>query len=292
MFRFTILGIPFYMIIFFFFIYSFLGWIAEICYAYHNRKVFVNRGFLFGPICPIYGGSLVCIIVLTNSVKDNIFLLFLFATIITSFLEYVTGFFLEKVFKSKWWDYTEDPFNLHGRICLHFSIMWGIATTILIKIIHPIINYAISLLSIETSNIILVIILSILMIDLIFTLKSLIKLKPIIIELSKITNELKNRYATLLAITKEKTIDKLDFPTVGVKDLVIKYNNYYNNLNFNHKRLLQAFPSLSTLILDKIVRQMKDKFIQIRDSMRLELLKNKDDVIDEISDIIKLDERK
>lgn len=292
MFNFSILGIPFYMIVFFFFIYSFLGWISEVGYAYHNRKIFVNRGFLFGPLCPIYGSSLVLAIVLTNEIKSNLLLLFIFATIITSTLEYFTGLILEKLFNLKWWDYSEDPFNLHGHICLHFSIMWGIVTTIIIKIIHPIINFLVLAIPMFIAIPLFYVLIVLLFLDFFYTLNSLIQLKPIIVELSKITNELKNRYLSILSITKEKTIDKVDISEINIRDLFAKYNNYYNDLSFNHKRLLKAFPTVSILSLDKLIKQFKEKFLQLKDNMKDELLDIRGTVKDENSDFIDINEKK
>lgn len=292
MFNFSILGISFYMIVFFFFIYSFIGWISEVSYAYHNRRIFVNRGFLFGPLCPIYGSSLVLVIVLTNEVKSNLLLLFIFATIITSTLEYFTGLILEKLFNLKWWDYSEDPFNLHGHICLHFSIMWGIVTTIIIKFIHPIITSFVLAIPMFIAIPLFYILIVLLFSDFCFTLKSLIQLKPIIVELSKITSELKNRYLSILSITKEKTLDKVDISEISIRDLLAKYNNYYNGLSFNHKRLIKAFPTVSILSLDKLIKQLKEKFLQIKGTMKDELLEIKGTVLDEISDFIDIDEKK
>lgn len=280
MFDFFILGIPFYKLILFFVIYSFLGWISEISYAFYNRRIFVNRGFLFGPICPIYGSGLVVVIILTSGVKNNLFLLFIFATLITSFLEYVTGFILEKLFHSKWWDYTEDPLNLHGRICLHFSIMWGAATAIIIKIIHPIINSFVDIMSFEITEYILYSSIILLFLDFSFTLKSLIQLKPILNEIIKIGNELKGRYTHTISSTKVKTLERIETTELNLKEIMTRYNTYYNNLNFNHRRLLKAFPTVSILRVETLTKQIKDKLLQLKESMKEEVIQIKEDLSD------------
>ena len=104
----------------YFYIYSFLGWCCEVVYAYKNQIKFVNRGFLIGPICPIYGFCALSITKMLNSIESNILFLFIFASIVVSLIEYYTGYLLEKTFNKKYWDYSEDPFNIHGRICVHF----------------------------------------------------------------------------------------------------------------------------------------------------------------------------
>ena len=129
-----------YDLIYFFAIYSFLGWCIEVLYYIKKEHKFVNRGFLYGPFCPIYGAGVVSIIVLLDNFQNNILYLFILAFFLTSFIEYFTGLILEKIFKSKWWDYTNDPFNINGRICLLYSLIWGIASVGVIKIIHPIIG--------------------------------------------------------------------------------------------------------------------------------------------------------
>ena len=114
----------FYEVLWIFIIYAFIGWCAEVSYAAVNRGIFVNRGFLNGPYCPIYGCGVVIVVTVLMPLKDNLFLLFVGSVVLTSVLEYITGFLLEKVFHNKWWDYSNLPFNLHGYICLKFSIYW------------------------------------------------------------------------------------------------------------------------------------------------------------------------
>lgn len=132
-----------YDIVYLFAFYSFCGWCLEVAYYFKNEKRFVNRGFLKGPFCPIYGCCIVTLVFLLDSYRKNIPLLFLSAFFITSIMEYITGFILEKIFKAKWWDYSDDPFNIHGRVCLPYSLFWASAEVVIITIINPIIVKAI-----------------------------------------------------------------------------------------------------------------------------------------------------
>ena len=140
----NLLSYNFYNLFFYFIIYSFLGWCVEVLYAYKNQKKFVNRGFLHGPICPIYGLCISSMVIVLDNINVTLPLLLILATIVISTIEYLTGYILEKLFKTKYWDYTDDPFNIHGRICLHFSIMWGITSVGVVKIIHPLIKYIVT----------------------------------------------------------------------------------------------------------------------------------------------------
>lgn len=124
----------------YFMIYSAIGWGAEVSYAAVCHGRFVNRGFLCGPLCPIYGIGAILIIICLAPIAERLILLFLSSVILTSLLELVTGFVLEKYFHTKWWDYSEYPMNIGGYVCLKFSLLWGIACVLLVRVIHPIIS--------------------------------------------------------------------------------------------------------------------------------------------------------
>lgn len=168
-----------YNLISYFFIYSFLGWLVEVAYAYMNQKKFVNRGFLHGPICPIYGTSILSMVLLLTNFNGNLFSLFIITTLITSIIEYFTGYLLEKIFKKKYWDYTDDPFNIHGRICVPFSIMWGTVSIGVIKIVHPIVSSVVNSFSINLLIFIVYSLFIVFILDLSSTLAKLINFKKI-----------------------------------------------------------------------------------------------------------------
>lgn len=118
-------------------IYSVLGWCVEVAYAAVHRGCFVNRGFLNGPVCPIYGFGILIVVLLLEPVKDNFALLFFGSVVLTSALEFLVGFIMERFFKDKWWDYSNNPFNIKGYICLEFSIIWGLGCVLVVDVVHP-----------------------------------------------------------------------------------------------------------------------------------------------------------
>ena len=209
MFNYGISNIDLYEIIFYIGIYSFLGWCCEVLYAYKNQKKFVNRGFLHGPLCPIYGACIVSLVLLLDSFKENIFILFIVAFISTSFIEYSTGFLLEKVFRRKYWDYSMDPFNLHGRICLHFSLMWGGASLAVVKIVHPIVSHIVNTIPITLGLTIVYIILLSLIIDFSSTLLPLFDLKKITNSFQLDTNIFTGRYNSLFQFSRGKNFNNV-----------------------------------------------------------------------------------
>lgn len=123
--------------VFFFFLYALLGWMAEVVYAALNTGKLVNRGFLNGPLCPIYGSGMVAILLLIGRWADQVAVVFFGGMFITTTVELVGGFVLYRAFRTRWWDYTNEPFNLGGYICLKFSLLWGLGSILLVMVFHP-----------------------------------------------------------------------------------------------------------------------------------------------------------
>ncbi|MDO4266725.1 MAG: hypothetical protein Q4C63_09730 [Eubacteriales bacterium] len=120
----------------FFYIYSFIGWIWESLYASVGQKRPVNRGFLHGPVIPIYGFGALCVLVSTIDVRESSVLVFFFGMFGATLLELVTGWAMEKLFHVKYWDYKNFPLNFHGYICLPASLAWGLFSVLMIRVIH------------------------------------------------------------------------------------------------------------------------------------------------------------
>ena len=127
-----------------FFIYGFLGWCTEVAFAAVKERKFVNRGFLNGPICPIYGIGVTVVVSLLMPYKDQIILLYLWSVLLVTVLEGVTGYLLEKLFHHRWWDYTGMPLNIGGHVCLLFSVIWGVACVAIVHWVHPFVLWLVS----------------------------------------------------------------------------------------------------------------------------------------------------
>lgn len=240
-----------YNLLFYFVIYSFLGWTLEVSYALYSQHKFVNRGFLNGPFCPIYGfGSLILIIFL-NSFKNNLMLLFIFSVLLTSLLEYITGYILETVFNTRWWDYDDNAYNIKGRVCLSFSIIWGAASVFIVKVVHPFVERFTTKIPVSYEKILFYLFITYFIVDLTTTVISLIEFRKIIIQLEQISKEIKERYSYLI----EKT-DVIEGP---IKELKIKYDNTITSIKVNHKRLLSAFPNLMSKSFDNVLKEIQNK---------------------------------
>lgn len=125
-------------LIIYFFIFAFIGWTLETIYSYVVLGHFTKRGFLYGPICPIYGYAAVIMIVFLSKNKTNYFRIFLNSMIIFSFFEYIAGYLLEALFQIRLWDYTNDFLNLNGRISIFYSFIWGLIGFLFIKFMYPV----------------------------------------------------------------------------------------------------------------------------------------------------------
>lgn len=128
-----------YQLLLLFLVYSFLGWCVEVSFVAVTTGRVVNRGFLNGPVCPIYGVGMLGALLLLEPVADNLVLLFFLGMLLCTLVELVGGWILEWAFHTRWWDYTDKPFNLGGYVCLGFSIMWGFAVTFAVRLIHPLV---------------------------------------------------------------------------------------------------------------------------------------------------------
>ena len=135
----TVCGFSLYHILAFFLIYSCLGWCVEVVYAAATTGQLVNRGFLNGPVCPIYGFGMILVLFFLTPLEDNLLLLYLGGVILPSALELVGGWALYKLYRTRWWDYSDYPFNIGGYICLEFCLLWGVGTLIVMKMVHPVI---------------------------------------------------------------------------------------------------------------------------------------------------------
>lgn len=243
-----------YQLIFFFFIYAFLGWCTEVIYAAVNSGKFVNRGFLNGPYCPIYGFGVVTVVLCIYPVKDNLSVLFFGSVILTTALEFITGFILEKIFSEKWWDYSDEHFNVKGYICLKFSLMWGLACIIVIRVIHPLIIKFVDFVPKIVGVIIICVMSAGIISDIIITVLAIMKIKKNIRLIQSISDEMRN----ISDFTGEKIYDKVNTlmekneqiksqtaeTREHLEELKEKYKSILESKGIVNKRIENAFPKL------------------------------------------------
>lgn len=219
----------FYSYCILFFIYSFLGWIMEVTLTLITDKKFVNRGFLLGPCCPIYGCGCILLNLLLHNYTNNILVLFILTMFTCSSLEYITSFLMEKIFKLRWWDYSQMKFNINGRICLETMTPFSILGVLAIKYATPFFITNINKLSEKTILIISIILITLFIIDVIISLTIVFKLKLVS----------KN-------IKKDSTLD--------IKNAIKKF---IKNDIYVYERIIESFPNLTKSLKEKALKLKK-----------------------------------
>lgn len=284
-----------YQLLWLFLIYAFMGWCVEVAYCGLGEGRFVNRGFLNGPVCPIYGIGAVAVILCLTPI-NNVILLFLCSMLITSLLELITGFALEKIYHTRWWDYSDLPFNIGGYICLKYSIYWGFVCIALMKGIHPIVLGFIKIIPPVLGWILLIILLSVFITDIIVTVVTLNKLNKRIHlmnelaekirsvsddvgehiydsvtaavkkgekirdsekirELAAETAEFKEKYEKNAAEFKEKREKE-------ISELKERYTKLLEEKNLLQKRIITAFPKLKSKLYSEQFEKLKLKYLK------------------------------
>lgn len=253
-----------YYSILYFFVYGFLGWCTEVIFAAFKQHRFVNRGFLNGPICPIYGVGVTLVIACLEAFQSNLLLLYISSVILVTVLEGVTGWAMDKLFHNKWWDYSKLPFNIGGYVCLLFSLIWGVACVFIVYFVHPLIHQVLSLIP-HTAGIALIAILGIaLLSDIIVTTSAIVKfnqylerLKHITDELHAISNQIGSElYQNVVHVLdmQESSRQKLDDVKLEVSEeirmqiveLKTRAQNLGEKVPKPARRLLKAFPKLES----------------------------------------------
>lgn len=188
-----------------FWIYAFAGWLIESFGSLIFHKKFVNRGFLIGPYCPIYGVGVVFITLFLSKYENDIVVLFFLSAILCGTLEYLTSYFMEKLFKARWWDYSNMKYNINGRICLETLSLFAIAGVFIIHISNPILKQALTLLPPLAVHIIAGILFLLFFIDCMISFKIMNSVKTIKIS---VTNQIKDNTDEISAKVKEILLAK------------------------------------------------------------------------------------
>lgn len=289
----------FYELVWIFIIYAFIGWCTEVSYAAVDRGIFVNRGFLNGPYCPIYGCGVVIVVAVLTPLKDNLLILFAGSFLLTSLLEYITGFILEKVFHNKWWDYGDKPFNIKGYVCLKFSIYWGLACTFIMDVIHPIIYKGITLIPHTFGVIVLSLLMAVFAADCAITVSTILKfnrrlklMDEVAAQIHKLSDEIgENIFENVTGVVEKseefqenhaELIEKIADTGEEIKgraeakkrgravyleekkreyaELTEKYQQLMREKGFGFKRLVKAFPDMTSRTANETLQKYKNYF--------------------------------
>ena len=265
-----IFGMSFYQICWFFIIYSFMGWVIEIAFHAVTLGRVENRGFLNGPVCPVYGFGMLAVLIIAyflpvnpQTQQVNAVLVFLVGMIFTTLIELIAGWILDKLFHARWWNYSSMPLNLNGYICLAFSIIWGLSVMIAVKFVHPLIaKFSLAAIPPKFGWWILGVLYTTLFIDLGVTTATVQGLNKKLKQIDLLREALRKPSDKMSETITESTIkitNKVEKAQIQValgkaelkdsledykKQLETKYHELMAKKNFGLRRLLKAFPEL------------------------------------------------
>lgn len=237
---------------FWFMVYSIFGWIYESILCSLRERRLINRGFLNGPYCPIYGfGAIIDIFFLGK--LENPISIFLLGALLACSLEYFTSWAMEKLFHARWWDYSSRRFNIKGRICLLGAVVFGMFAVVLLKVVHPVVYEYTYRIEKSRLNIISTALFLIFFFDTIYTIIKLSKFEEKLKELTYLMNNLisgNNGYRKLI-------LDKIkDIESYG-EDKLARIN-ILKKLNFQERRILKAFPKLKSLRYNETLQKIRE----------------------------------
>lgn len=210
-------------ILWYFMIYSIIGWMIEVSYHAVTMGKVVNRGFLNGPLCPVYGSGVLMVLMVvelcgswfgfeTDLSKAKVIELFIIGIIFATLIELIAGFLLDQLFHARWWDYRDRRFNLNGYICLEFSIYWGLGIAFVLRVIQPVIAKVVSSIPVKISWLILGFCYAIFTIDIILTVLTVLKLNRQLEKMRDMEaaiNKLSDGMSEIIGTGTIKTIEKL-----------------------------------------------------------------------------------
>ena len=246
----------------FFLIYSFLGWCLEVCFCTVDTGKLVNRGFLNGPVCPIYGFGMVAVLAALSSVQNRVWTLFLGGMVLASALELAGGWILKKLFHTTWWDYSDQPFNLGGYICLKFSLAWGVCIVAVMRGIQPLVYRVVTMLDSTPGRALSVVVGVALLCDVVVTVQALVRLDRdlgAISDVARLLRDGSDAVSERLGTAALKVDAQMDErkPAAQAR-LDIARAEMLDHRNYVARRLMRAFPEMKNHRYEAALEQFKD----------------------------------
>lgn len=253
----------FTLVVLLFFCYSFIGWLWETIYCSIKAKHFVYRGFLLGPITPIYGFGVVGVLYLIEPYQQNIVLLFFLALLLVTLLEYLTSFLLEKLFHLSLWDYKDVPLNINGRVAVPVSLFWGAACVFIVKVLNPDLMRLVASWQQRFGFFLPLILLMLISFDLGFTLANVASLRRAMKKMSSTIQEKKDQLQTNLDGLKEITEERKRQWLTEIKDQP-EWRKQLPKLNFQERRFLNNFPNMKSLEIKSPLTEIRQLSKELR----------------------------
>lgn len=277
---FAIYELPFWSAFLIFILFSFIGWISEVIYVgVTSAHKFVNRGFLHGPLCPVYGFGGVVILMLPPSLYATWIPLFFASMILCTIVEYFVSWLMEKLFHTRWWDYSHYKIQLNGRICLLNSILFGFLGVVVIHFVYPLMIDLLNSLGQKVINVSGVIILAVLSVDIFFTVRKLVDFANVMKKLKELGETLNSHYGQEEWFKKGSFIDMINSVIERADNRKEEFNqkilekiDKVQNLRLPSVELfIKKFPSIKSTKYKDELNMIKEKIHQ-----KIEAAKKKD----------------
>lgn len=243
-----------------FFVFSAIGWTIESIYCSLGNKKLINRGFLYGPVCPIYGtGALVFEILVTplsQPAEKRWWLVAIVGMILADIVEYLTSYIMEKLFNARWWDYSENFLNLHGRICFKHTCYWGLFSLIYVYAVSPLYKHAIGFVPQNIRNAAVGVIIVIFIVDLIFTVKATMDIQKLMRKIDSLKASL-NEYGEILKLAAESIKDATE---ITYSDKKAELANQFKDI----KESMDALNEKSSRIYSGITKRLYSSFANLK----------------------------
>ncbi len=256
-----------------FFIYAFVGWCLEEIDHTITHGEFVNRGMLNGPLCPVYGLGMVGVAAWLYPLRGNFVVLFFASAILASTLEFLTGFALEKMFRTRWWDYSHLPYNIKGYVCLRYSIFWGLGCTFIIEIVHPIVYGLVSLQYNLVGYIIMAVLWGYFVVDILATANIVLKFNKHLQEIDQVAAKL-HHLADVMGKEISDNVLEAQEKKKEFDQLMEQHKALLATRKMGYDRLITAFPGLKSRHADEAFKRFKENRIALREKLK-ESKKNK-----------------
>ncbi|MGN0609684.1 MAG: hypothetical protein ACI4J6_10795 [Oscillospiraceae bacterium] len=263
-----------YQMFIMFCIWSFIGWCIEVCYMTLETGEYQNRGFLNMPICPIYGFGVLMVVTFFRPLNHTIFPLFLATGLLCTTFELLVGMGMEKLFHTRWWDYSHEKFNFKGYICLKVSLLWGFGCVLVVRVAHPLVEKLVDLIPVKAGLVFIIIMSVLIAIDVISSfcavdslnnrLKQIDEISKVMLKssvkigekLANETNEIKEKY--------DKLMDSKE-----IAEIREKYEKLISLKDAQVERFLKAYPNIRSISYSESMEKLKEKYYSSRFSTKI-----------------------
>lgn len=254
------IGYSLYQMALMFCFWAFIGWCIEVCYMTIETGEYQNRGFLSMPICPIYGFGVLMIAVFSRPIADKPLLLFVISLVLCTALELAVGLGMEKLFNTRWWDYSHEKFNYRGYICPKVSILWGLGCVLVIKVVQPLVETVTNHIPFRFGIIFIAIMAVLIAIDLTASLCAVANLNKRLKQIDDIS--------ALMLKGSIKIGEKLANET---NEILEKYEKLLAIRDRQTERFLRAFPNIRSVTHSESMEALKQKYYSNRFAKKLEV---------------------